>query len=204
MVFYSKEWVAQSGIKIVIAPILLIYLSLHGLVAFASTQVVIDYTYDDLDRLTIMRRADGPRVNYDYDEASNIVARTVANSPDFDGDLLADFADEDDDNDRIPDLVELAIGLDPFNSGDAALDLDGDGISNVAEYLQGSDISHKHGDLNADGVVDLGDLVLLKAIVFELQTATLDQQLPGRGDVNLNGGLDPGDVVILERIYRGY
>lgn len=203
MSFYSKEWVEKLVIRGSAASIVFMSILLQVSIASASTQVVIDYTYDDLDRLTAMSRADGPMVNYHYDEASNLLSRAISNSADLDGDSLADFADEDDDNDLIPDLVELASNLDPFDAGDASLDLDGDGISNLAEYLQGSDINHRHGDMNADGIVDVGDLLLLHAIVFELQQATLDQQLPGHGDVNMNGGLDAGDVVILERIYRG-
>jgi hypothetical protein len=41
----------------------------------------------------------------------------------------------DNDGDGIPNIWELANGLDPFSSADAALDPDGDGQSNVNEYL---------------------------------------------------------------------
>jgi hypothetical protein len=36
-------------------------------------------------------------------------------------------------------VVEQGLGLDPNNAADGALDLDGDGMSNRAEYLAGTD-----------------------------------------------------------------
>ncbi len=60
---------------------------------------------------------------------------------DADGDGLNDLADLDDDNDGLPDTWELAHGLDPFDAADALADLDGDGISNLAEYLAGTNVA---------------------------------------------------------------
>ena len=58
---------------------------------------------------------------------------------DFDGDGTPDRLDLDDDNDGMPDDWELANGFDPYNSSDAWLDSDGDGVSNLHEYLAGTD-----------------------------------------------------------------
>lgn len=44
----------------------------------------------------------------------------------------------DTDGDGIPDLTEIANGLDPQSNADAALDSDGDGLSNSLEYISGS------------------------------------------------------------------
>lgn len=44
----------------------------------------------------------------------------------------------DADNDGIPDDYEIANGLDPFDPGDKHLDLDGDGRSNIQEFLAGT------------------------------------------------------------------
>jgi hypothetical protein len=52
----------------------------------------------------------------------------------FTNTVLADF-----DHDGIPDVVENELGLSTNNASDAALDLDGDGMSNRAEYLAGTD-----------------------------------------------------------------
>ena len=50
----------------------------------------------------------------------------------------ATAADTDDDGDGMPDAYESSYGLDPLNSDDAALDTDSDGVSNLDEYLSGS------------------------------------------------------------------
>jgi chitinase len=64
--------------------------------------------------------------------------RAVTIAPDRDGDGIPDAEDLDNDNDGMPDAWEIAHGLNPLVN-DAAGDLDGDGISNLAEYLAGSD-----------------------------------------------------------------
>jgi hypothetical protein len=47
--------------------------------------------------------------------------------------------DLDTDGDGIPDMVELAWGLDPQNPADAHEDMDGDGFTNLEEYLAKTD-----------------------------------------------------------------
>ena len=56
---------------------------------------------------------------------------------DSDGDGTGDNADKDDDNDDMPDAWEIQYGFDPLVD-DASQDFDGDGISNLNEYLAGS------------------------------------------------------------------
>jgi len=66
----------------------------------------------------------------------------VQNAVDTDNDGIPDSIDTDDDNDGIPDTVEIAAGLNPLDASDASLDLDGDGISNIDEYNEGSDMTN--------------------------------------------------------------
>ncbi|TAA41715.1 thrombospondin type 3 repeat-containing protein [Corallincola spongiicola] len=60
---------------------------------------------------------------------------------DNDHDLIGDNVDEDDDNDLIPDHVEIQNGLNPLNKFDAGYDADLDTFSNLEEYLVGTDIN---------------------------------------------------------------
>jgi len=73
---------------------------------------------------------------------------------DRDEDGIADGIDDDKDNDGIPDGVELINGLNYLSADDAALDKDGDGISNLDEYLAGRFISLYEDDSDGDGVPD--------------------------------------------------
>jgi hypothetical protein len=55
-------------------------------------------------------------------------------SVDSDGDGIGNSQDPDDDNDGMPDIWEIEYGLDPLNADDGQ-DVDGDGFTNLVEYL---------------------------------------------------------------------
>ena len=57
---------------------------------------------------------------------------------DSDLDGIGNNADQDDDNDQMPDAWENQYGFDPLKDDDSD-DEDGDGLSNLDEYLAGSD-----------------------------------------------------------------
>jgi hypothetical protein len=66
-------------------------------------------------------------------EVSNLVGRAVG------GPATLSFLNNDTDNDGIPDDWEQRYGLAANNPNDALLDLDGDGMNNLQEYLAGTD-----------------------------------------------------------------
>ena len=59
------------------------------------------------------------------------------------------LAIEDSDGDGLPDAWEIANGFDKFSATDAVADYDGDGQSNVAEYLAGTDLRSTSSVLRA-------------------------------------------------------
>jgi hypothetical protein len=58
----------------------------------------------------------------------------------------------DSDGDGIPDEVEISFGLNPNNPADAMLDLDNDGLDNLAEYTLGTALDNPDSD--GDGIQD--------------------------------------------------
>ncbi len=71
---------------------------------------------------------------------------------DYDGDGIYDSDDPDDDNDGIPDKWEEEHGLGSKNNTDAELDGDGDSLTNLQEYLNGTDPAVD--DTDGDGIPD--------------------------------------------------
>ncbi|MBA4389152.1 MAG: hypothetical protein C0404_14360, partial [Verrucomicrobia bacterium] len=69
----------------------------------------------------------------------DIGADEAPDTGDFDADGIPDSIDPDDDNDGIPDAWESANGLNQRNASDAAQDADGDGMTNLQEYVAGTD-----------------------------------------------------------------
>jgi hypothetical protein len=87
------------------------------------------------------------------DAVDNCALTRNATQLDSDGDHAGDACDNDDDNDGLPDSVEMDAGLDTTDPGDARTDKDGDGLSNLEEYRLGFDIGKTDSD--GDGIDDL-------------------------------------------------
>jgi subtilisin-like proprotein convertase family protein len=79
----------------------------------------------------------------------------------------------DSDNDGMPDIWETQFGLDPNDPADAGLDTDGDGVTNLAEFLAGTPPSGSL-DIDGNGEYDaLTDGLLLLRGMFGLTGAAL-------------------------------
>jgi hypothetical protein len=141
-----------------------------------------------------------------------------------DGDAEGDVCDDDDDNDGTPDTTD-AFPLDPSEDTDtdsdgignnADTDDDGDGYSDVLEVTVGTDPLDDQstfldvaGDINGDGQINAGDLVLGMRILTGLHIPTVPEQ--ARFDIApLSGGLpipdgnnNAGDYLILQGLVSG-
>ena len=104
----------------------------------ADNDMVADY--DDF----CPAQADGTNADSDGDG-------TAGSDADPNDNVGGDECDADDDNDGMPDTYEDANGLDSTNAADAALDADGDGISNLQEYLDGTNPNFANITIDATG-----------------------------------------------------
>ncbi|HVR76298.1 MAG TPA: hypothetical protein VMT52_18360, partial [Planctomycetota bacterium] len=98
--------------------------------------------------------------------------------------ILANFS-IDSDRDGLPDAYERENNLDPANPDDAALDPDGDGLSNLAEHLLGTD--PQNADTDGDGLTDGREVA---------ETGTD----PLRSDTDGDGVPDGSDALPLSRV----
>ncbi len=105
------------------------------------------------------------------------------------GQLLAIYS-PDDDQDGIANQQEAEQGTLPVN-----LDIDGDGLTNLAEWFQhGTDSTNPDSD--GDGVLDGAEIA---AGTSPVSAAAF----PGDGDINENGETNVGDLVLLYQMVMG-
>ncbi len=71
------------------------------------------------------------------DTSDNCPDDPNASQLDNESDGQGDVCDLDDDNDLMPDTYEILHGLDPFDSSDASIDGDNDGLTNLQEFNDG-------------------------------------------------------------------
>ncbi len=72
----------------------------------------------------------------------------ASESSDLDGDGIGDNRDLDDDGDGMDDIWEDKHGLDPRDPRDAGLDPDGDGKTNLEEYIAHTDPNEKKSEMD--------------------------------------------------------
>ncbi len=110
-----------------------------------------------------------------------------------DGDGQADCVDADDDNDGMPDTYEVSYGFNPLDASDAGKDADQDGLSNLKEYLLGTDPVGMHFSrpLSTDSNVDFYGLVTINGapadVGDEVAAFDRDGDLCGRVTVITQG-----------------
>jgi len=120
----------------------------------------------------------------------------------------------DSDRDGMPDSWELAHGLNP-NLNDADLDPDGDGMTNLQEYLSGTDPQSKESVLKLSATVVQGSLNLTlsfdavsnKTYTIQSQSSISDsswQRLRDVGTAPTNRTVATSDSIgsAASRVYR--
>ena len=97
------------------------------------------------------------------DSDSDTIADHIDNCPtipntdqaDLDQDSIGNVCDDDIDGDQMPNYWEIEHGLNPYNSFDQLADLDGDGFTNLQEYLFRTDPNSFDADENENGIPDV-------------------------------------------------
>ncbi|MEJ2422949.1 MAG: putative Ig domain-containing protein [Candidatus Thiodiazotropha sp.] len=129
--------------------------------------------------------ADADDDNDGVNDVDDMFPKDATETIDTDNDGVGNNADPDDDNDGMPDAYEnLFEGLDPLVD-DANGDLDGDGVSNIDEYLAGTNPSNDA--LMAYGVDQLG---------YIYQIDLLTGQTNAIGSIPRSGFFSPSGVAI--------
>lgn len=168
----------------------------------------------DSDKDGIGNNADTDDDGDGYSDILEMEAGTDPLSPsdhprDTDNDGVYDHVDTDDDDDGIPDEWEERYGMDPLDPEDSDLDFDKDGISNLEEFIAGTD---PYGDLvsgqNGDGdfplwliiiiCIVLMILIVVGGILFFASSRDMKKETEGEvedDEWSIQGELDPDDAV---------
>jgi len=150
-----------------------------------------DDTWDDGDEPGALEDLDGDglvgALDADSDGDGWPDADETRADEDIDGDGLVGFVDPDSDGDEIVDGTEIALGLDPFDPADAALDPDEDGLTNREEAFYGTMLDN--ADSDGDELRDLAEIVAgldpLRAADAELDPD--NDGLVSRVEINVHG-----------------
>jgi len=104
----------------------IVFTSIAGLIfAGLNAHASINYSYDNIGRLTHVSYDNGGHISYDYDAAGNITQ------------ITSNFTSMDTDGDGMSDSWEINNNLNP-HVNDASLDADSDTYTNLEEYQAGT------------------------------------------------------------------
>jgi RHS repeat-associated protein len=197
--------------------------------AYDDGVLAATYAYNGLGQRTRKLRADGRGRHFLYGTSGELLAETdidgnILNEYLYlNGQLIALYQPDDSGN-GLTNAEEDVFGTNPANvdrDGDGLLDrdewfwigtdarmadTDGDGVLDGEEQAAGTDpLSASSypgdGDVNQDGRVDVGDLLLVTQIALGQRTPTPEQFI--RADINRDGVVDVVDVLLLQRRILG-
>lgn len=186
----------QISVPIVITVLLWLLFSTPGLAA------TVEYTYDDLNRLTRVEYDNGAITEYTYDAAGNRLSKVVTAAVDSDGDGLPDDLedttctdpnDADTDDDGISDGVEDANHdgePDPCETDPCDIDSDGDGIHD------GTELGYTLDDIGPDTDTSVFQPDLDPTTTTHPLNPDTDEDglSDGQEDTNHNGRVDAGET----------
>ncbi|MHB8474182.1 MAG: RHS repeat-associated core domain-containing protein [Gammaproteobacteria bacterium] len=190
-----------------------------------SNAIVGSYSYNGLGQRIVKTLANGKGREFLYGQNGELLVETdqggtvLTEYIYLDGTLLAIYQPDDNANGQT-NAQEDAAGTNPISAdydGDGLSnntewfvtgtdarnpDTDGDGSSDSVEVAKGTDpLNNKSypgdGDLNQDGLVDAGDLLLESQIVLGLRVPTATQLT--HGDLNQDGVITLPDLLKLQR-----
>ncbi|UOG90782.1 MAG: M12 family metallo-peptidase [Candidatus Thiothrix sulfatifontis] len=94
------------------------------------------------------------------DASDNCPTESNPDQINTDGDSKGNECDDDDDNDGMPDTWETEYDFDTLHASDAALDTDGDGLTNLQEYQQGKNPTDPSDGVNNPSAVNIIPIIM--------------------------------------------
>jgi len=133
---------------------------------------IINHTYSQPGNYTVFLTVRDMAGN----NATDSVYITVLRDTDRDG--IPDINDNDKDGDGMPDSWEIKYGLNPLNSSDAPIDNDGDGLTNLQEYLSNTDPNNFFSPLQiwVIGVTVVPIIIIIVAVYLLGRTTKVSKE----------------------------
>ncbi len=160
-----------------------------------STPILTTVTYDTNDVVTVRATATPGTAAY------RAVVKNIANSaPGLASATATITTVADSDGDGIPDAVETALGLNPSDASDAAGDLDHDTMTNVEEYVAGTDPNNPLSYLKVEQATTPGTAIIKVAAVANRSYIVQYTDDLAAGQWNRLGGVVAQSVDRIEQL----